>query len=152
MKIHQEYEVQEFNRLYKELDELYHETALKRGISDSAFTIMYVVCVLGDGCLQKDVCREAYISKQTIHSSVRNLERRGYLYLEKGNGRDKHIRLTEAGRKFIDERIRPIVEAENRAFQEMSGEERSLFIRLSGKYVENFERLLKEENLVEDRS
>ena len=152
MKIHQEYEVQEFNRLYKELDELYHETALKLGISDSAFTIMYVVCVLGDGCLQKDVCREAYISKQTIHSSVRNLERRGYLYLEEGNGRDKHIRLTEAGRRFIDERISPIVEAENRAFQEMSGEERSLFIRLSGKYVENFERLLKEENLVEDRS
>ena len=44
------------------------------------------------------------------------------------------------------------MDAENRAFQEMSGEERSLFIRLSGKYVENFERLLKEENLVEDRS
>lgn len=113
---------------------------------------MYVVCVLGDGCLQKDICREAYTSKQTIHSSVRNLEWRGYLYLEKGNGRDKHIRLTETGRKFIDEKIRPVVEAENRAFQEMSGEERSLFIRLSGKYVENFGRLLKEENLVEDRS
>ncbi len=151
MEKYQESEVQEFNRLYKELDELYHETALKMGMSDSGFAIMYVVCVLGDGCMQRDICREAYVSKQTVNSSIRNLEKNGYLYLEQGSGRDKHIRLTEKGNSFVEERVRPVVEAEDHAFQDMIPEERKEFIRLSGKYVENFRRILKEEHLVEER-
>lgn len=135
MKIHQEYEVQQFNRLYKELDDIYHEIALAIGISDSALAVLYVVCTLGDGCLQKDICREAYVSKQTISSSVRNLERNGFLYLEK-SGRDKHICLTEKGRQFVEQKIRPVVDMENGAFLEMEPDERAEFIRLSQKYVD----------------
>ena len=75
--MHQETEVQQFNRLYKELDDLYHEIALAMGLSDSAFAVLYMVGTLGDGCLQRDICREAYVSKQTVNSSMRNLERQG---------------------------------------------------------------------------
>lgn len=146
MKIHQEYEVQQFNRLYKELDDIYHEIALAIGISDSALAVLYVVCTLGDGCLQKDICREAYVSKQTISSSVRNLERNGFLYLEK-SGRDKHICLTEKGRQFVEQKIRPVVDMENGAFLEMEPEERAEFIRLSHKYVDLFGK--KEKELLE---
>ena len=46
-------------------------------------------------------------SKQTINSSVRNLEKKGILYLEKGTGRDKKIFLTEKGRQLVKEKIRP---------------------------------------------
>ena len=146
MKIHQEYEVQQFNRLYKELDDIYHEIALAIGISDSALAVLYVVCTLGDGCLQKDICREAYVSKQTISSSVRNLERNGFLYLEK-SGRDKHICLTEKGRQFVEQKIRPVVDMENGAFLEMEPGERAEFIRLSQKYVDLFGK--KEKELLE---
>ena len=83
MQLHQETEIQKFNRLYKEQDDLYHDIALYAGLSDSACSILYAICVLGDGCLQRDICREAFTSKQTINSSVRNLERKGILYLEK---------------------------------------------------------------------
>ena len=146
MKIHQEYEVQQFNRLYKELDDIYHEIALAIGISDSALAVLYVVCILGDGCLQKDICREAYVSKQTVNSSVRSLERNGFLYLEK-SGRDKHICLTEKGRQFVEQKIRPVVDMENGAFLEMEPEERAEFIRLSQKYVDLFGK--KEKELLE---
>ena len=146
MKIHQEYEVQQFNRLYKELDDIYHEIALAIGISDSALAVLYVVCTLGDGCLQKDICREAYVSKQTVNSSVRNLERNGFLYLEK-SGRDKHICLTEKGRQFVEQKIRPVVDMENGAFLEMEPEERAEFIRISQKSVDLFGK--KENELLE---
>lgn len=146
MKIHQEYEVQQFNRLYKELDDIYHEIALAIGVSDSALAVLYVVCTLGNGCLQKDICREAYVSKQTISSSVRNLEKKGFLYLEK-SGRDKHICLTEKGRQFVEQKIRPVVDMENRAFLEMEPDERAEFIRLSQKYVDLFGK--KEKELLE---
>ena len=147
MNIHQEKEIHEFNHIYKELDDLYHEIALKIGISNSALAILYTVCVLGDGCLQKDVCQEAYISKQTVNSSVRKLEKNGYLYLEQGTGRDKHIRLTEMGRRFEKEKNRPVIRMENEAFLDMEPEERKKFISLSRKYVDRFR--IREKKLLE---
>ena len=41
MKIFQEEVLQQFNHFYKELDDLYHEIALKIGISNSALAILY---------------------------------------------------------------------------------------------------------------
>ncbi len=49
-------ELREFNKIYKEFDDLWHETALHIGLSDSAFDILYSVYCLGDGCLQRDIC------------------------------------------------------------------------------------------------
>ena len=79
--------IREFNRLYKELDDLYHNLALRQGLSDSASIILYALYLLGDGCLQRDICDLSYISKQTINSSIRRLEQDGYLYLQPGRGR-----------------------------------------------------------------
>lgn len=56
--------LREFNRLEKELNDLYHDVALKMGISDSAFSIFYILYTLGDGCLQKDICYEIFANKQ----------------------------------------------------------------------------------------
>lgn len=143
MQLHQETEIQKFNRLYKEQDDLYHDIALYAGMSDSACSILYAICVLGDGCLQRDICREAFTSKQTINSSVRNLERKGILYLEKGTGRDKKIFLTEKGRQLVEEKIRPVIELENDSLLGMEPDEREMFIRLYEKYVGNFRRGVK---------
>ena len=86
------------------------------------------------------------MSKQTVNSSMRNLERQGYLYLEQ-RGRDKHIRLTDKGKQFVEEKIRPVVDIENAAFLEMEPDERAEFIRLSRKYVDGFAE--KEKKLLE---
>lgn len=55
MESKQKNEWKEFNHLYKELDKLYLELAVKAGLSDSAFYIMYAIAELGDGCLQRDI-------------------------------------------------------------------------------------------------
>lgn len=75
-----------FNRIDKEFNDIYHEVALKMGISDSAFSIFYILHDLGDGCLQKDICYEAFANKQTVNSSIRKLEREGYLYFKTWTG------------------------------------------------------------------
>ena len=36
----QGHESREFNRMYKEVDELYHEVALKSGLSDTSFLVL----------------------------------------------------------------------------------------------------------------
>ena len=65
--------LQEFNRIYKEMNELYHEIARNLQLSDSAFDVLYALYVSGDGCLQRDVCAMSATSKQTVHSAVRQI-------------------------------------------------------------------------------
>lgn len=66
MQIEQCSQLREFNRIYKELNSLYYEVALKAGVADSAFWTIYAIVEMGDGCLQKDVPEHYSISKQTI--------------------------------------------------------------------------------------
>lgn len=130
--------IREFNRLYKELDDLYHDLSLKMGLSDSAFIILYAICEMGDGCLQRDICLMSYLSKQTINSSIQKLEQGGYLVLKHGKGRDREIFLTDAGRRLAEEKILPVAQMENLAFEELSPAESRELLRLTGKYVERF--------------
>ena len=134
----------DFNKFDKEIDELYHETALKMGISDSAFCIFYILYDLGDGCLHKDICHEAFQNKQTVNSSIRKLVQEGYIYLKQGRGRDKHIFLTEAGKQFVENHIVPVVQKENEAFSALKEEEQKELLRLTNIYIENLRRKLNE--------
>ena len=134
----------DFNKFDKELDELYHETALKMGILDSAFCIFYILYNLGDGCLQKDICHEAFANKQTVNSSIRKLVQEGYIYLEQGVGRDKHIFLTEAGKQFVEKYIVPVVQKENEAFTDLKEEEQKELLRLANIYMESLRTKLNE--------
>ncbi len=131
-----ERELKEFNYLYREMDGIYHKLALHAGLSDSAFYILYCIIEFGDGCLQRDIAEHYYISKQTVNSSIKNLEARGYLTLIRGKGRDMHLQLTQDGQRFADEYITPVFTAENRVFSEMSTEETRQLLALTKKYTE----------------
>ena len=134
----------DFNKINKECDELYHKVASKMGISDSAFSIFYTLYDLGDGCLQKDICYEFFANKQTVNSSIRKLVQEGYIYLEQGAGRDKHIFLTEAGKQFIAKYIVPVVQKENAAFTALKDAEQKELLRLTNIYVESLRTKLNE--------
>ncbi|EOS80993.1 hypothetical protein C817_01329 [Dorea sp. 5-2] len=129
--------MKEFNRIFKECNHIYHDIALKLKLSDSGFDILYILYTLGDGCLQKDICENTMLSKQTIHSSVQKLMRDGFLSLEAGRGRDMHIFLTPAGKAMLDEKIAPAIQIENLAFTDMTEEEQTEFLRLNRKYADN---------------
>ncbi|MDO4334106.1 MAG: winged helix DNA-binding protein [Eubacteriales bacterium] len=128
-------ELDEWFRLFKEYDDIFHELSRKMGLSDSAFIIFYGICSLGNGCLQKDICDSYYIRKQTVNSSIRSLEQDGYIYLESGNGRDMHLYLTPKGQAFSEKNIRPVIQIEQDAFLEMEPSERSAMVELTVKYV-----------------
>ena len=132
--------MKEFNRIFKECNHIYHDIALKLGLSDSGFDILYSLCEIGDGCLQKDICDATMLSKQTIHSSVQKLAKDGYLSLQPGKGRDLHIHLTSAGKALMEEKITPAIQTENLAFTDMSKDEQEEFLRLNRKYIDSLRR------------
>lgn len=128
--------MKEYNRIFKEFNNIYHDIALRLGLSDSGFDILYTIFDIGDGCLQRDICEATYLSKQTIHSSVRKLERDGYLSLKPGKGRDILIFLTPFGKALLKKKLAPAVQVENLAFTSMTEGEQQEFLRLNRKYIE----------------
>jgi len=131
-------ELKDFNCLYREMDKIYHELAIKAGMSDSAFYILYAIVEMGDGCLQKEISERYSLSKQTVNSSIQNLKSKSYISLVQGKGHDKHIHLTDAGQQFVKEAILPVMEMENAALLEMSLNERQELLRLTKKYIQLF--------------
>jgi DNA-binding MarR family transcriptional regulator len=128
--------LKEFNRIYKKTNEIYHDIALRLGLSDSAFDILYSISELGDGCLQKDICNTTCIPKQTIHSSIRQMEKSGYLTLSSGKGRSMHITLTDLGKNLLERTIYPVMQMEGEAFHCMTDEECQQMLALFGKYIQ----------------
>lgn len=128
-------ELRELNRLYKELDDIYHNIALKLNLSDSAFIIFYTLCEVGEGCSQKDICNQAAISKKTINSAIQKLEQEDYICMRHGKGRQMQIYLTEKGQKMLQEKIYPVMQIENNVFQKMEETEARELLRLFQKYV-----------------
>lgn len=127
--------LREYNRIFKAMNDVYRDAALKLGLSNSAFDILYAIYELGDDCLQRDICQTTFIPKQTIHSSIRNLEQEGYLLLTPGRGRSMHIHLTAKGQELLESTIYPIVKLEDQAFSCMTPEERQQMLRLNTAYI-----------------
>ena len=135
-------EMRHYNRLYKELEDLYREADRWAGLSDSAFVILYNLLDLGDGCLQRDICSAAFISKQTVNSSIRALEKQGLIRLVPGRGREVHLYLTERGRRLAEEKILPAMEVENQSLAEL-GEDAAALLSLQQRYLEIFRRRIR---------
>lgn len=132
------------NRINKVMNDGYHEVSVRHGVNDSEFDILYSIYELGDGCLQRDICKVSYLAKQTVHSAIRKLEREGLIRLEPGKGRQMHIRLTESGREKITQFIIPIVRCEEEALQAFDETEVQQMLSWYERYVECLRTKLQE--------
>lgn len=78
--------LKEYNHIYKEANDIYHEITRKLQLSDSALDIFYTIFEIGDNCLQRDIYKASCMPKQTVNSSIRKLQTDGYLTLSPGKG------------------------------------------------------------------
>lgn len=132
-----------FNKFYKEINDIYHEIALNAGLSDSSFDILYSIFELGDGCLQSDIRKISFLPKQTINSSIHNLEKKGYIYFSNGIGRTKHINLTDEGKMLMREKIYPVIQCENNSFSSFTKQEQTFLLNILNKYISSLQTELK---------
>ena len=134
---HQLTSAREIDVLYRESDKLYYELARDCGLSETAYWIMYALEVSGGSVTQRQIADDFSYSKQTVNSSLKTLAARGLVELAPAadDRRAKLVSLTAAGRAFADERIRPAVAAEDRAFTSLAPAERAELIRLVRAYA-----------------
>lgn len=123
-----------YNLLFYEINELYHDYAVKTNLSDSVSCILYILCERGGSCKQSEIYKNSGISRQTINSAVRRLEENGVIVLTKCGGRDTVVSLTEEGERLAVEKIQPLFEIENNIFSSWNEKEISEYLRLTTKY------------------
>lgn len=109
-------ELKRFNYLFGETSLAYHELNRKLGLCDSTASILYAVLEYGGRRLLTEICRFSGLSKQTVNSAIRKLEREGVVYLEKADGKNKMVCLTESGKALAECTAGRILAAEDEIF------------------------------------
>lgn len=83
----------------------------------------------------KDICRNCGLSKQTINSALRKLEKEGIVYLEAVDSRHKKVCLTEEGRSLTRRTAESVIEAENQILASWPQEDVETYIALIRRYL-----------------
>lgn len=128
----------EFNRLYKKLDEVYHQYAKRLGLSDMALWLLYSLYESGGPCTQRAFCAAWHYPPQTVNSALKSLEKEGIIERKAipGNRKTKQLVLTQKGEAYMESTILPLMHAEQQAFQEMPLQERAQLLSLTRKYID----------------
>lgn len=131
--------MQQYNAIYSETTNEYHELNRRLGLSDTESIILYAVS-LDENVSQKAICGLSGLSKQTINSAVKKMIREGILESLNGRKNEKLVP-TVKGNKIIEEKVNVIVDIENRILQSWTEEEKEIFLELSKRFLNS----LKEE-------
>lgn len=126
-----------YNKIYKEMDIVYHNYAKSCGLSDMAYWILYSIAESDDYFTQRDFCSDWFFAPQTVNSALKDLEKKDIIFLEAvpGNKKNKLIKPTENGKKFIESVIIPLIKTECESFETLSKEECELMLSTTKKYI-----------------
>lgn len=126
-----------------ELTGIYRTAVSKHGVSETEFWIWYILILTDGSHSQQDICNTWSFSKQTVNTIVGHMVKNGYVTLDvvPGTRNRKNICLTEAGRKYGENIVMPIANAEQRTMDRMSAAEFAVCITVLEKYI----KILKEE-------
>lgn len=147
MDVHISKELRRYNYLLGETDRVYHEAAVRMGLSDSVMKILYSLCSEGDPCPLQTVVRQSGFSKQTINSALRGLEGAGAVRLEPGRGRGKNVCLTEKGRALAERTVVPLMRVEDEIYSSWSREDVLKNLELAERYLTALQEKMKQMEL-----
>lgn len=120
--------------IYKDLDRIYSRFAKECGLSDGEY---WALVMIREGCTTQAEIREEFsLNKQTIHSAIKQLVKKGFIRLEirEDNQREKKIFLTKEGLDFVRDHIDGMILLERKAWDKMKTEEQEQLTKISQKY------------------
>lgn len=125
------------NQIFEFIDDIYSQYSNSFGITDTELSILYALSEHDGEYLQSDICKEWSYSLQTIHTTIKNMEKRGLIELirKSDNKKNKYIHLTEAGRMLVDSIMMPLIAAEAEALGMLSAEEQDILLPILQKYA-----------------
>ena len=129
-------QIEQFHTQIKEFIGLYRETAAKHSISENEFWVWQTLILENGEHTQQELCSTWSLPKQTVNAIIAHMIRKKYARLErKPRQKAKIICLTEEGRKYGEMLVSSIIEAENKAFMQISPEDFGNLIRIIQQYT-----------------
>lgn len=141
MKIMKKLEL--YTALWRETNMIYEDWAKKHGLSYSELLVILSLAEMKGTCLQKDICRQWTLPKQTVNSVLKNLMGRSLVSLTsyETDRRSKLIQLTKEGKLYVDSIACNLQKAEYSAWTKMGEENTEMLL----KTVSLYNSYLKEE-------
>ena len=134
--------IQEFNQIDGRISSLYHAAALKMGLSDNEFRILYTLAVNAPGYLQSALREATGMGRSTVNSALKKLEREGILTLSSGSGRHTCVSLTAQGHRLADRTVCRLIRLEDHIYAGWTSEEQALLLRLNRDFTEKLEAIV----------
>lgn len=135
--------LQEFNRLQRLIDGVYHEAAVRLGLSDSELWLLYTLSSCAGGCPQAELCRATAMTKTTVNSALKKLEREGIVRLTPDGGRSTRVLFTQEGAALAARTAGRLMELESEIFGSWTAEERALLLRLNRDFADKLSRRVR---------
>ena len=125
--------IEQIEQQRKEQDSIYHNVAVKFGLSDTVMWVLYNVYASNDTITQQELCRQCFFAKQTVNTAITSLVKNGYVTLEAipGTRNQKKIQLTAKGSALAEVTIVPLMEAESRVYSALSREELEAYLEMT---------------------
>ena len=130
----------QFNQIDGQIGRAYHKVAVKMGLSDSVFWILYTLVTYGPDTV---LVWYTGLSKTTVNSALKKLERDGTLRLSPGKGHSTLVQLTEEGLALAKNTVGKLIRQENRIYEALSPEDLTLLLRLSREYADQLAALVE---------
>lgn len=120
--------------------------------------LLWLVSALNDGEMhtQSQICFDWGFPRTTVNTLVKELESEGLVRLKPvpGTRRELYVELTEDGKVYADEMLKPVYETEDKLFRKYFGERNEEFVEdlerfslvmkqyfITGEYPQNVEEL-----------
>ena len=113
----------QFNAAWAKSAALYTKAASVLGVGYPEMMVLYALETMGK-LTQKQIAVNFGMQKQTVHTVVSALQKKGYLLLEPSeeDKREKRIVLTESGQEYAHRIIAPLRKAEDKIYKTIGNE------------------------------
>lgn len=129
-----------FNQVFKQTNLIYYTYAKQHHLSLTDFWIFYYLRLEDKPLTQSDMQMYVLLPKQTIHSAIHALEKKGYVEFIPSITKKKYFQLTEEGMIFTDSFIPYIMQAEEKALQSLENTE--VYLTMEETYKKELETTL----------
>lgn len=136
--------ISEFINIESSIDGLYREAAVKLCITDTELRIFYVILIEGSGCNQSSLYKKTGITRSTVNPALHQMMKKGLIELQKGDGRNVRVLLTDSGKELADNTAGRILAIENEIFARWTEKERERFLSFNRRYMTEFAERVKE--------
>ena len=134
-----ENEVRQFCDAWQGLNTIYEDYARSQNIP---YTNLYILSLLirMENCTQKMICERSLLPKQTVNTIITYFYKSGMVELHElpEDRRAKSIHLTEKGRKYAMQVVPHIHQAEIKAMEKLTDEQRASLLAGMKIYCEAF--------------